>query len=78
MDLYVEKNSVDLFGDNGEEMTPYHRLLYVDDFTQILDNIRDYKIPTATGQPFSCASVGKFEEGMDNPFGGKCNQLLNY
>ena len=78
MDLYIEKSGIDLFGDNGEEMTPYHKLIMENDFTRILDSIKDYRIPTATMQPFSCEPVAKFEDMAENPFGGDYNKLLNY
>ena len=78
MDLYIEKSNIDMFGENGEEMTPYHKLIMENDFSRILDSIRDFRIPTATMQPFSCEPVSKFEDMVDNPFGGKCNQLLKY
>jgi len=78
MDLFIEKSGIDIYGDNGEEMTPHHKLLMENDFSRILDNIRDCRIPTATMQPFSCETVSKFEDMADNPFGGKYNRLLNY
>lgn len=78
MDLFIEKSGIDIYGENGEEMTPYHKLIMENDFSRILDNIRDCRIPTATMQPFSCETVSKFEDMADNPFGGKYNRLLNY
>lgn len=78
MDLYIEKSNIDMFGENGEEMTPYHKLIMENDFSRILDSIRDFRIPTATMQPFSCESVAKFEDMAENPFGGQYGKLLNY
>lgn len=77
MDMYYDSSQAELFSDDGEEMTPYHRMIMVNDFSKILDEIASGNIPTNTGQPFPVDAISEFEECTNKPFGGAQNIFLN-
>lgn len=62
MNIFIDNNTNTLYDEYGQEMTPYHRLIQVDDFAVILDEIKNGTIPTATGQPFPVYPVENFEQ----------------
>lgn len=77
MNIYMDNNGdMDLIAAQiGHEMTPYHRLIMVNDFTQILGQIETGMIPTATGQPFPVDPIAEYED-FSNPFGGELGKMF--
>lgn len=77
MNIYMDSaNDIDLIAaQTGQEMTPYHRLIMVNDFSQILGQIETGMIPTATGKPFPVDPVSEYED-FSNPFGGEAGKMF--